>query len=405
MPKFHYVAVDATGNTVKGSLKRDTIGDVRAWLQDKSLFPIKIGEPKSRLNLELTSEKLKKRELMHFSRQLAVFLRAGIPIIDSLETIADEAHDKVLRRVLADLADKLRGGSTFADAAAMHPEAFPKYYLGVLKSAELTGNLDETIDQLTSYLDREITARSKVVAALVYPAVVFGLAIITIGILAVVVLPQFKALFDELGSELPLPTKLLLGMTGFLTDFFYIPVGFAFMFVLMLVWMAMTPAGRRAKDKMILKLPVLGEIIQYSILERFCLILSTMTKAGVSLPEAMEVTTKSTGNLIFQEKLEISRQAMVSGAGLARPLIETGLFPGAARQMMKVGEETGTLDDQLATASEYFNRELEVKIRRFTSMFEPFTILMVGAAVGFVAIALVSAMYGVLNGFKAEETG
>ena len=403
MPKFHYVAVDATGATVQGALKRETIGDVRVWLQEQSLFPIKIGERSSRFNLELTSEKLKKRELMHFSRQLAVFLRAGIPIIDSLETIADEAHDKVLRKVIADLVEKLRGGATFADAAAMHPEAFPKYYLGVLKSAELTGNLDETIDQLTSYLDREITARSKVVAALVYPAVVFGLAIITIGILAVVVLPQFKKLFDELGTDLPLPTRLLLGMTGFLTDFFYVPVGLILLFVLMLVWMAMTPSGKRAKDKMILRLPVLGEIIQYSILERFCLILSTMTKAGVSLPEAMEVTTRSTGNTVFQEKLEISRQAMVSGSGLARPLIETGLFPGAARQMMTVGEETGTLDDQLATASEYFNRELEVKIRRFTSMFEPLTILMVGAAVGFVAIALVSAMYGVLNGFKGEE--
>ncbi len=403
MPKFHYVAVDAAGATVQGALKRETIGDVRAWLQEQSLFPIKIGERSSRLNLELTSEKLKKRELMHFSRQLAVFLRAGIPIIDSLETIADEAHDKVLRKVIADLVEKLRGGTTFADAAALHPEAFPNYYLGVLKSAELTGNLDETIDQLTAYLDREITARSKVVAALVYPAVVFGLAIITIGILAVVVLPQFKKLFDELGTDLPLPTRLLLGMTGLLTDFFYVPVGMIFLVILMFVWMATTPSGKRAKDKMILRLPLLGEIIKYSILERFCLILSTMTKAGVSLPEAMEVTTRSTGNSVFQEKLEISRQAMVSGSGLARPLIETGLFPGAARQMMTVGEETGTLDDQLATASEYFNRELEVKIRRFTSLFEPLTILMVGAAVGFVAIALVSAMYGVLNGFKGEE--
>jgi type IV pilus assembly protein PilC len=402
MPKFHYIAVDAGGNTVQGALKRETIGDVRVWLQDQSLFPIKIGEPKSRFNLELTSEKLKKRELMHFSRQLAVFLRAGIPIIDSLETIADEAHDKVLRRVLADLAEQLRGGATFADAAAMHPEAFPKYYLGVLKSAELTGNLDETIDQLTRYLDREITARSKVVAALVYPAVVFGLALITIGLLAFVVLPQFKALFDELGTDLPLPTRILLGFTGFLTEFFYVPLGMVMMFVLSIVWMIMTPAGKRVKDRLVLKLPMLGEIIQYSILERFCLILSTMTKAGVSLPEAMEVTTKSTGNSVFQQKLDLARVSMVSGSGLARPLIDTGLFPGAARQMMTVGEETGTLDEQLATASEYFNRELEVKVRRFTSMFEPLTILMVGAAVGFVAIALVSAMYGVLNGFKGE---
>ncbi|MFM8531901.1 MAG: type II secretion system F family protein, partial [Ilumatobacteraceae bacterium] len=299
MPKFAYVAVDSSGATVQGKLKRSTIGEVRVWLNENGLFPIKIGEPTSRLNVQLTKEKLKKRELMHFSRQLAVFLRAGIPIIDALETIADEAQDKVLRRVLAGLVENLRGGATFADAAAMHPEAFPKYYLGVLKSAELTGNLDETIDQLTSYIDRELTARSKVVAALVYPAVVFGLAIITIGVLAVVVLPQFKKLFDELGADLPLPTKMLLGLTGLFTDFFFVPLGIAFLGVLTAVWMAMTPSGRRAKDKMLLKLPIIGSIVQYSILERFCLILSTMTCAGVALPEAMEVTTRSAGNVIF----------------------------------------------------------------------------------------------------------
>lgn len=403
MPKFTYVAVDSSGATVQGSLKRDTIGEVRVWLKDNALFAVKISEStRGVLDLQITSEKLKKRELMHFSRQLAVFLRAGIPIIDSLETIADEAHDKVLRRVIADLVERLRGGATFADAAAEHPEAFPKYYLGVLKSAELTGNLDETIDQLTAYLDREIQARSKVVAALVYPAVVFGLAIVTIGVLAVIVLPQFKSLFDELGSDLPFATRLLLSFTSLFTTLWFIPVGIALISMLLAAWIITTPSGKRARDKMILRLPMLGEIVRYSILERFCLILSTMTKAGVSLPDAMEVTTKSTGNIVFLEKLDVARTAMVSGSGLARPLIETGLFPGAARQMMTVGEETGTLDEQLAAASDYFNRELEVKIRRFTSMFEPLTILMVGGAVGFVAIALVSAMYGVLNGFKEE---
>ena len=403
MPKFSYVAVDATGATVEGAVKQDTIGEVRIWLRDRSLYPVKIGEKKRGfLDFEVTSEKLKKRELMHFSRQLAVFMRAGIPIIDSLETIADEAHDKILRRVLADMAERLRSGVTFADAAAAHPEAFPAYYLGVLKSAEMTGKLDETVDQLSVYLDREIEARSKVVAALVYPAVVFALAIGTIGVLAIIVLPQFKKLFNDLGTKLPVPTRMLLGLTGFFTDMWYVPVGLMLIVVLLAIWLTVTPNGQRAKHRGILKLPILGEIIQYSILERFCRILSTMTSAGVPLPEAMEVTTQATSNTIYREKFEIARHAMVSGSGLARPLIDTGVFPGAARQMMLVGEETGTLDEQLATAAFYFDRELEVKIRRFTAMFEPLTILFVGAAVGFVAIALVSAMYGVLNGFKDQ---
>jgi type IV pilus assembly protein PilC len=151
---------------------------------------------------------------------------------------------------------------------------------------------------------------------------------------------------------------------------------------------------------MILKLPAVGSIVQYSILERFCRIMSTMTSAGVPLPDALEVTAQATNNTIYREKLEEARQEMLRGGGLARPLIETGLFPGAARQMMTVGEESGTLDEQLATASIYFDRELEVKIKRFTTAFEPATIIFVGVCVGFVAIALVSAMYGMLDGFK-----
>ncbi len=388
---------------VEGALKRETIGEVRVWLGDRALFPVKIGEKKrALLDFEVTSEKLKKRELMHFSRQLAVFMRAGIPIIDSLETIADEAHDKVLRRVIADMVEHLRSGATFADAAGAHPEAFPAYYIGVLRSAELTGKLDETIDDLAGYLDREIQARSKLVAAMVYPAVVFAMSLVTIAILAVVVLPQFKSLFEELDTKLPLPTRLLLGMTDFFTTMWFIPAGLTLIVMLIFVWMLKTENGNRARDKLVLRLPLIGEIIQYSILERFCRILSTMTSAGVPLPDAMEVTTNATGNTVYREKLAIAREEMMRGSGLSRPLIDTGLFPGAARQMMKVGEETGTLDSQLATASLYFDRELEVKIRRFTSMFEPATIIFVGVAVGFVAVALVSAMYGVLGGYKEE---
>lgn len=401
MPKFAYVAVDQAGATVDGSRKGETIGDVRAWLLDRQLYPVTITERHNRLlDLELTRGKLKKRELMHFSRQLAVFVKAGIPIITALETIADEAQDKVLRRVIADMVERLETGSTFAAAAAAHPEAFPAYYVGVLRSAELTGHLDETVNSLAEYLDREIQARAKIIAALVYPGVVMAMAVATVLILALLVLPQFKAMFEEMETTLPLTTRLLLGSVGFVQELWFIPVGLVMAMVATLVWMARSARGRRIRDRMILKLPAVGGIIQYSILERFCRILSTMTTAGIALPEAMEVTSESTNNAVYKEKLEIARQEMLSGAGLARPLIETGLFPGAARQMMTVGEESGTLDEQLAMASHYFDRELEVKVRRFTAAFEPATILFVGVCVGFVAIALVQAMYGMLSGVE-----
>ncbi|MEZ5256566.1 MAG: type II secretion system F family protein [Ilumatobacteraceae bacterium] len=172
MPKFKYAAVDATGATVEGVAKGETIGAVRQILKQKDLVPIRIVEHRGRLDLEVTTEKLSKKELMHFSRQLAVFVRSGIPIIDSLDTIAEEAQDRVLRKVITSMTDQLRQGSTFSSAAKSHPEAFPAYYLGVLESAELTGNLDDTLDKLASYIDRDLQSRSRITAALMYPSVV-----------------------------------------------------------------------------------------------------------------------------------------------------------------------------------------------------------------------------------------
>lgn len=403
MPRFAYSAIDTNGATVTGTTKAETIGSARAWLLERNLQPVSLAEKKGALEIELTREKLKKRELMHFSRQLSVFIKAGIPIIDALETIEEEAQDKVLRRTLADMAERLRSGSTFADACRGHPEAFPPFYLGILGSAELTGNLDHTLDQLADYIDRDLDARQKVISALVYPMIVVGLAIVTVTILAGYVLPQFKKLFDELHANLPLPTRMLLGVTSLFTTYWWVLLLVFIAFAGWIVWMQVTEPGRGMRDKLFLRLPAVGGIVQYAILERFCRILSSMVTAGVPLPEALKVTTEATNNIVYKTKLEDAREQMIQGAGLARPLNESGLFPGAARQMFRVGEETGTLDEQLKTAALYFDRELEMRIKRFTTLFEPAMIIAVGVLVGFVAVALVSAMYGILGGVKDQN--
>ena len=399
MPKFKYAAVDATGATVEGIAKGETIGAVRQILKQKDLVPIRIAEHRGKLDFEVTTEKLKKKELMHFSRQLAVFAKSGIPIIDALDTIAEEAQDRVLRKVITSMTDQLRQGATFSSAAKSHPEAFPAYYLGVLESAELTGNLDETLDKLASYLDRDLQSKSRITAALMYPSVVVLLSMGTVAILAGFVLPKFKALFSELNTDLPIATRMLLGFASLFTDLWFIPLG-GIAATGALVAYLMSKRGKPARDRLVLKLPIVKGIVTYSILERFCRVLSAMLEAGVPLPEAMRVTTESTSNVIFATKLDQARAAMMEGGGFTEPLAETDLFPGAARQMFRVGEETGTLDKQLETAAMYFDRELDVRVKRFVGMFEPAMILFVGGVVGFVAIALVQAMYGVLGGVK-----
>lgn len=399
MPRFKYAAVDSTGATVEGIAKGETIGAVRLVLRDKDLVPIRIEEHRGRLDLEITTEKLKKKELMHFSRQLAVFVKSGIPIIDALDTIGEEAQDRVLRKVITSMTDQLRQGSTFSSAAKAHPEAFPAYYLGVLESAELTGNLDETLDKLASYIDRDLQAKSRITAALMYPSVVVVLSLGTVAILAGFVLPKFKDLFQELGADLPLATRALLAFASLFTDLWYIPLSTMAVCSLGVAFL-MSKRGKPSRDRLMLKLPIVKGIVHYSILERFCRVLSAMISAGVPLPEAMRVTTESTSNVVFATRLEQSRQQMMEGGGFSEPLAATDLFPGAARQMFRVGEETGTLDAQLETAAMYFDRELDVKVKRFVGMFEPAMILFVGGVVGFVAIALVQAMYGVLGGVQ-----
>ena len=239
---------------------------------------------------------------------------------------------------------------------------------------------------------------------LAYPLVVMVLALFTVMILAGYVLPQFKPLFEELDAELPLPTRMMLFVARFFTDLWYVTaIGFLLFFAV-IAFLVIHPTGKELWQRTSLKIPIIGGIIEYAILERFCSVLHTMLQAGVAVPSAMATTIEAVSNIVYREQLDIARQQMLEGSGFTQPLIETELFPGAARQMFKVGEETGTLDQQLEVAAEYFNRELEYRIKTFTTLFEPIMIIFVGMVVGFVAIALVSAMYGVLGGVEESTT-
>ena len=349
------------------------------------------------LKFELTRKKVPRKELMHFSRQLAVFIKAGIPILDALQAIQEEADNKAFQVVLTAIIADLRGGATFAQAAAAHPHAFPPFYLGILQSAEMTGRLDDVLLQLSTYIERDLDARGKITSALTYPAVIMAMSVVVVVILVGFVLPRFETFFEGLDAELPLPTRILLGGANILTTYWFVIAALVAIVVVGISLALRTSRGKHVRDRLLLGAPVLGDLMHHVVLERFCRILSSMMSAGVPLPEAMRVTAEASSNRVYQLGLGQAREAMMRGEGLAVPLAATGLFPASARQMFRVGESTGTLDEQLHTAAEYFERELDYKIKRFTSLFEPAILVFVGLVVGFVAIALVSAMYGIFN--------
>ncbi len=291
----------------------------------------------------------------------------------------------------------------FSEAVARHREIFPNYYIGILRSAEITGQLDVVLDQLSAYLERDLESRSKIKSALTYPAIVLVMSIVTVVILVAFVLPRFTGFFKEFDAKLPLPTQLLLDFSDFTQQWWWAIVGLTAAVVIGIYTSLKTEGGRLAKDRLFLRSPIIGEVVQYAVIERFCRIISAMMKAGVPLPEAMQAAIDGANNKVFEDALVSAREAMLEGEGLAEPISETKLFPAAAVQMFRVGEETGTLDAQLDSAANYYARELDYKLKKLTSLAEPMIIVFMGVVVGFVAVALVSAMYGVLNSQKAPK--
>ena len=395
--KYRYKALDNDGKTVTGVETANSSGAVHILLIGRGFQPLEVEEQKNLLKFEITKKKVPRKDVMNFSRQLAVFMRAGIPIMEALEVITDETQNKLLKKILLEMVDSLRAGDTFATAAAAHPEAFPNYYVGILESAELTGNLDKVLNQLADYIDRDTKARGKISAALIYPTVVACMSIVTVGILALFVLPRFVVFFKSFGAKLPLPTRMMMAFSGFVTHWWYAILALMVITIVGFVAMRRSEKGRARLDAVILKMPVIGDLTQTAILERVCRILSSLLVAGVDLPRSMAVTAESANNSIYRTALESIRVEMMEGQGLAAPIARSGLFPGAAQQMFRVGEETGTLDQQLEVAAEYYSRELETKVDRATALFEPAIIIFMGVIVGFVAVALISAMYGIYS--------
>ena len=403
MESYRYSALDESGKTVNGTEKATSVTAAHLKLIQRGLNPIEVKEHKSVLQIEITKKTVSRKEVMHFSRQLSVFIEAGIPIMEALELIAEETQDKLLKKVLMDMVAELQAGDTFASAAGSHPEAFPRYYVAVLESAELTGTLDTVLLELATYLETDIEARSAVTSALIYPGVVAAMAVITVVVLATFVLPKFQTFFASLNAKLPLPTRMLLSASAFISKWWWAIALVIVLLVVLFVALRRSTKGRAKLDAFLLKVPVAGSLLQAAIVERICRVLASLVTAGVDLPRAMAVTAEASNNAVYFKGLNEIREQMMEGNGLAGPLADTGLFPAAARQMFRVGEETGTLDKQLHTAAAFYHRELEIKVKHFTSLFEPIIIILMGIVVGFVAVALVSAMYGIYRQVKVSE--
>ena len=397
MPKFAYVGMTIDGNEVKGTQRAANRTDAEVSLYERQMRHLRLTEKKSLLSYEISGPRIKREAVMHLSRQIAAFLRAGLPILEAVHTIGSENENSSVRRMMHEIEDGLRSGERFSECLDKFPKVFPPFYRGIVRSAELTGELDTVLARLSGYIERDLEARRKLKSAMMYPLIVSAMSMVTVLILAIYVLPKFEDFFADLDAELPLPTRILMGITGFLGDWWWAIGGGIVVLVVLFIAITRTRGGKYARDALLLKVPVLGETIQYALVERFCRVLASMVSAGVSLTEGLAVTTEAMRNRVYMQRLgEVSEQ-MLEGQGIAAPLARTGLFPGTATQMLRVGEDTGSLDTQLEVTAEYYETELDYKIAKLTALFEPIVIVAMGLIVGFVAVALVSAMYGIFR--------
>lgn len=398
MPQFTYVAVAPDGKKVRAKAEAISADSLRNQLLAQQLDVKRVRQRRKFTEIEITKRKVPRTEVMHFSRQVAAFVRAGIPLVEALETVREAASNPRMIEILTETEELIQVGVPFSEALARHRDVFPPYYLGILRSAEITGRLDTVLDQLSLYIERDMEARQKIRSALTYPLVIFVMSILTVVILVSYVLPKFTEFFKSFDAELPTITKVLLDIAQFFEDWWW-ALGLGVLAVVLVVVQAnRTDGGRMARDRLILRLPVIGEVAQYTVIERFCRIIAAMMQAGVSLPEAMQAAIDGANNRVYATALADVRDGMLEGEGMARPIAATGLFPPAVTQMMRVGEETGTLDHQLESAADYFAKELDYKLARLTGLAEPAVIVIMGVIVGFVAVALVSAMYGIFRG-------
>jgi type IV pilus assembly protein PilC len=378
--EFDYVATGPDGRRTSGTQRATNREAAEHELYQRNLRGVQVTE-KRRGRVNAGYKGVKRDEVMHLSRQLSAFVSAGLP-----------------RKTMADVEDGLHRGDNLSSCFDRHPRIFPAYYRGILRSAELTGRLDQVLDQLAKYLERDLQARRRINQALAYPSMVAGLALVTVVVLAGFVLPRFRTFFASLNAQLPLAPRMLLALTDFMLSWRGVAVLLGVAALVLIVLLALqTNAGRYARDRLLLSLPVVGATVRYALVERFCRVLASMASAGVPLPDALRVATESVRNRVFTRALARVNQEMLEGHGLAVPLSRTRLFPGTAARMIRVGEETGSLETQLEVTARFYESELDYRLKRLTSLFEPAIIIGVGLVVGFVAIAMVSAMYGIFN--------
>jgi type IV pilus assembly protein PilC len=396
MPVFEYKGKTLAGAPVQGSMKAKDRPEIERILRQNRILVSSISKKAPDIEIKFGTG-IKRLEITRFTRQFATMIGAGLPMVQCLEILAGQNENKEFAKIINKVRDSVQGGTTLSEALSRHPKIFDQLYVNMVEAGEVGGALDAILIRLSGYREKADQLIRKVKGAMVYPTVIIVVATgVTFAMLTFIV-PVFAKMFSQVHSDLPAPTQVVMGISNFLqANLLYLGIGLVGLIVGFFYWKR-TPAGNLAWDKILLRLPVLGTLVRKSAVARFTRTLSTLLSSGVSILEALEITAKTSGNMVVANAINKSVLAIAEGDTITAPLKETGVFPPMVIQMIGVGEKTGGLDDMLNKIADFYDEEVNEAVTALTSIIEPVIIVFMGAIIGGILIAMYLPMFDIIG--------
>jgi len=393
MPTFAY-----TARTLNGELKTATMDaanrdEVVAQLRRQKLIVVKVDEEQKKKR----PGRVKTRDIVIFTRQFATMINSGLPLVQALDILSKQSENKALKEVTKQVVYDVESGHTVADALRRHPGAFTELYVNMVAAGEAGGILDTILLRLAVFLEKNDALVGKVKSAMVYPAVIMGVAVIAIVILLIFVIPVFENMFASVNMALPLPTRIVIGLSAFLKGYWWaIGVGM-YAAVMMVKKYYATADGKLRIDTVLLRVPVLGDLLRKSAVSRFTRTLGTLISSGESILDGLEITAKTAGNRVIHDAIMESRASIAGGDTISAPLEKSQVFPPMVISMIAVGEQTGGLDEMLTKIADFYDTEVDTAVSALLSLMEPVMIVFLGVVVGGMVVAMYLPIFDMVN--------
>jgi type IV pilus assembly protein PilC len=404
MPVFTYKGTNRSGGSVSGELTATSKAELQNILRRQQITPTKMSEKGKEFNLPSFGSGVNAKELAIFTRQFSVMIDSGLPLVQCLEILASQQENKTFQKVLAGTRASVEGGATLSAAMRQYPKVFDALYVNMVEAGETGGILDTILQRLSSYIEKNVKLQRAVKSALVYPVGVLTVAGGVIILLLWKVVPIFATLFAGLGVDLPLPTRIVIGLSHFVGSIFgfLIFVGAGVAIFGIKVWYG-TPGGKMALDTTILKMPVLGMVMRKIAVARFTRTLGTLISSGVPILESLDITAKTAGNAVIEKALMQVRKSLEEGKSLTEPLKDSDVFPGMVTQMIAVGEQTGAMDAMLSKIADFYEEEVDAAVKDLLTAIEPIMIVFLGLVVGGVVISMYLPLFSLIGQLSGKH--